>query len=225
MTDPCDEDGELVQSRLLIPPGQFNAIVRDNFVTDGLDDDDMVRLYEGWVEIANNPKRFWGQESMFEPENAGRLHGVGWWESFMVAEEDPEFPKPGVEEHVMMYVSSTPVTGYVPPRFYCPTEVVGTWILVAEGNRHEGELPPAPVRHEMVLRADGSFRLSERTTDETARWCVHKASLFDELWFRDPVPPHRHEWHIVKKEGDDLTTELKDLRNILRRWTRAENQE
>jgi len=225
MTDPFDENGELVQSRLLIPQDQFNEIVRANFVTDGLDDGDMVRLYEGWLEIANNPKRFWGQVSMFDPENAKRLFGVGWWESFMAAQEEPEYPDPGVEEHVMMYVSSTPAIGHVPPRFYWPPEMVGTWQLVAEGNRYENELPPASEGYEMILRADGTFDLSEQETDKAARWCIHKGGLSEELWFRDPNPPHNHDWPILKWEGENITTERKDLRKILRRWARAESRE
>ena len=162
MTDPYDENGELDQSRLMIPRVQFSEIVEEHFVTEGLDDADMTRLYEGWLEIAGNEQRFRGQEDMFEPENAGRLHGVGWWESFMAAEEDPDIPEPGVEEHVMMYVSSTPATGHVPPQFYNPPKIVGAWVLEAEGPRYGGDLPPASVPHKMVLRADGKFMLTER---------------------------------------------------------------
>jgi len=153
---------------------------------------------------------------MFKPENAGRLHGVGWWEEYVERAQDPE-----PEDHVTMYLSSTPPFSIL-PRFHCPDPLVGKWALVAEGYKYDEEKPAPVEARTMVLNSDGSFERSDGDVKEGAKWCFHAAYKLDELWFRDPGWPHRHEKHILKWVDGELSLEEMDLKSIVCYWARVD---
>ncbi len=200
---------------------EFEAILRRHFRIEELKSGEIYRLFKGWREIASDKARLRGQEDMFKPENAGRLHGVGWWEEFMAASDNPEYPDPDPEDHVTMYLSSTPPF-FVPPRFHCPESLVGRWTLAAEGYKYDEEKPPPDVARTMVLNSDGSFERSDRDVKEGEKWCFHAAYKLDELWFRDPEWPHSHEKHILKWIDGKLSLETMDLKNIVCYWSRVD---
>ena len=176
----------------------------------------VYQLFKGWREIASDNARIRGQELMFRPENAGRLHGVGWWEAYVERAQDPE-----PEDHVCMYLSSTPPF-FVPPRFHCPDSLVGKWKLVAEGYKYDEQKYPPHVALTMALNSDGSFEVSHGDVKDGAKWCVHVDHAFDELWFRDPEWPHSHEKHILKWVDEDLSLEKMDFKKIVCYWSRVD---
>ena len=194
---------------------KFEAILRRHFLVDDLKSKEIYQIFMAWREIAADQARIRGQELMFRPENASRLHGVAWWEEYVERAEEP-----GPEDHITMYLSSTPPF-FLPPRFHCPDSLVGKWTLVAQRHRYDEEKPRPVKAQTMVLNSDGSFELSDREVKEGANWCVHVAHAFIELWFRDPEWPYSHDKHILKWVADELTLEKMNFESIVYYWTRG----
>jgi len=194
---------------------EFEAILRRHFLADGLKSGEIYQIFKGWREIASDKARIRGQDLMFRPENAGRLHGVGWWEEYVERADDP-----APEDHITMYLSSTPPF-FLPPRFHCPESLVGKWTLMAERHKYDEETPRPVKGRTMVLNSDGSFEFSDRDVKEGAKWCVHLGHAFDELWFRDPERLHGHEKNILKWIEGKLSLEAMDLKNIVCYWSRG----
>lgn len=195
---------------------RFEAILRYHFEADDIESKDIERLYEGWLEIAGDDARINGQESMFEPENAGRLHGVGWYETFMLITPEPEVPEPGADEHVAMYLSSTPPF-HVRPRFFCPADLVGKWVLATESVNRGDPAPPSESRT-MLLYADGTALCPEEPLEPGTKWCVHHGHKLIEFWLRDPNPPHRHEKHLMKRTIEGMSLDSMGLEKVVRNW-------
>ena len=147
MEDLRDDDLDC----LALTRDQFDAVLERHFVTRTLTREELDQLHAGWRELAASDAAIRGLEGLFEPRDAGRLHGVGWWEEFVAAAEDPDVPEPTAADLVAMYLSST-TPFHVVPRFHCPETLAGAWRLVSVDPKH-GEAAPPPGT-QMLVQCD-----------------------------------------------------------------------
>ena len=142
----------------VLPPtlDELTALLQRYFI--GATPAQAAALHAEVTAVLGNPRRAAGEASTFDPANGGAGFGLAWREELAYKHRRPS------PLELAAWLAST-VTGFPPPRPYCPDVFVGTWQQV---------MPESGPQWSWELRLDGTFICDEPELRGRNAWCVHR---------------------------------------------------